>query len=351
MIAPIILVTVFTLSVSFFCSMSETALYSISPGKIESLRSAGKRSGRQLAKLRERIEQPLAAILILNTISNTAGASLAGALVGQQYDSTVVGIYSGFLTLAILWFSEIVPKSIGVYYAPIIAPLIAGPWTVIIFALRPLVWASEKFTSLIKPKSDASPHTEEDILSMARLGLRSGAILPEEMAWLGNVLKINDKTCKDMMTPRPVVFFLQKDQRIGDLKEKILTYPFSRIPVAEEHDLDTTCGIVMRRRLLEAVVQGRLDATVGDLMWPTHFVPESMRGHIVLQEFIRKQHHLFMVVDEHGGVEGLITLEDVLETMLGQQIVDEFDRYADLRELARQKGLHRKKELMLDIDE
>lgn len=345
MIGPIVAIVAVALAVSFFCSLAEAALYSIPVSRIESLRTSGKASGRALVRLRDNIERPIAAILILNTLSHTTGASVAGAMVGHVYGNTALGIFTAVFSFVLLWITEIIPKTIGVYYANVFAPLLAGPMQFMVWILWPFVWASELTIRFLKPKGPDMNHSEEDILSVARLGLRSGAIIPEELQWVANILKINDTTCSALMTPRSVVFSVRGDLKMSDVKSDAVSWAYSRIPVTEASDLDRTVGVVMRRRVMEAIVRGEWEKTIADLMRPAHFVPESMRGHIVLQKFIDERQHLFMVVDEHGGVEGIVTLEDVLEAMLGQQIVDEFDRYTDMKELAKLKGRHRRKEL------
>ncbi|MCZ7585520.1 MAG: CNNM domain-containing protein [Deltaproteobacteria bacterium] len=315
---------------------------------LESLRRAGKRSGRVLSSLRENIDKPISAILILNTLANTAGAATAGALVSTQTDNIGLGLFSAGLTLAILFFAEVLPKTLGVVHANVLAPILARPIQILVVVLWPIVRVCEVLTRLVKPASFRRTHSEEDILSEARLAALSGSILPEEAKWMGNLLKLNDLTAREMMTPRSVIFHIDADMPLREVKDLVPTWTHSRVPVTVGNNLDHTRGVVLRRHVLEAIIAGKLDAKIGDLMRGARYIPESMRGHQLLKEFITKREHLFVVVDEFGGTEGLVTLEDVIESILGQQIVDEFDKVADMRSLARLRAKFRRKRMKME---
>ena len=348
MIVAIAAIVIVTLLVSFFCSVSEAALYAIPPARVESLRKSGSRGGRLLARLRDNMDEPISAILTLNTIANTVGSTFAGALVKQASGSMALGIFSACFTLAILFCAEVIPKTLGVAYSRSLAPILVFPIRIFIVGLWPLVKVSRLLTRFIQPRSIKDAHTEEDLLSAARLSYKYGKILPDELMWLDNVLHLNDITAKDIMTPRSVISFVNDDLKLRDLKGKFGTWIHSRIPVVSDGNLDKLLGIVLRRVIMEEIIRDRLDKKISDLMKPAHFVPESMRGNQLLNEFILRREHLFIVVDEHGGTEGIVALEDVIEALLGQQIVDEFDRYADMKELARQKAVDRKRDMKLE---
>lgn len=337
-----------TLMTSFFCSLAEASILSIPSGRVETLRREGTRHGKMLASLTHNIDETLAGILVLNTLANTVGATMAGALVQRAYDNTVLSIFSAAFTFSILFFAEVIPKTLGVVYANKVAPVLSIPLLVVIRALFPIVKICEVTTKAIKRGVHDPTLTEEDILSEARLGVKSGKILPEELEWMGNILKLNDITVKQIMTPRSVIFAIDADDKVGELKDSVASWNHSRIPVTKDHNLDETMGIVLRRQVIDAMLDEDYDKTIGELARPAHYVPESMRGHQALKELISKKQHLLIVVDEHGGTEGLITLEDIVEVMLGEQIVDEYDRYTDLKELARILGVSRLKELNVE---
>jgi magnesium and cobalt exporter, CNNM family len=348
MIAAIAAIVFATLVISFFCSISEAALYSIPPERVESLRNSGLRGGRLLARLRDNVDEPISAILTLNTIANTVGSTVAGALVRQASGSLALGVFSAIFTMAILFCAEVIPKTLGVAYSRRLAPILAFPINGFIIALWPLVKLTQLATRFIRPRSIADAHSEEDLLSAARLSYKYGKILPDELMWLDNVLHLNDVAAKDIMTPRSVISFVNSDLILRDVKSNFASWNHSRIPVVVDGNLDEPVGIVMRRVVMEEIIRDRLDIKVSDLMKPAHFVPESMRGNTLLNEFILRREHLFLVVDEHGGTEGLVTLEDVIESLLGQQIVDEFDRHADMQEFARKKAVQRKRDLKIE---
>jgi CBS domain containing-hemolysin-like protein len=338
MILSISLVVGITMVVSFLCSLSEAALYAIPMGRVETLRSEGTRRGLRLAKLRSNIETPISAILIANTTANVVGAMIAGALMQERFDSLLIGLFSAAFTIAILLFAEVLPKTLGVVHAPRIAPILSGPIQAMVFILWPLVKAGELIARVAKPPDWKAVHTEEDILSEAKLAAQSGVILHEEVGWMKNILQLNDTTAREMMTPRSVVFAMDENMTLSEVREMVPSWKFSRVPVTSDQNLDKTIGIVLRRQVMENIVAGNLQMRIGELMRQVHFVPESTRGHQLLKEFVRRREHLFMVVDEFAGVEGLVTLEDVIERMIGHQIVDESDRHADLKELARERG-------------
>ncbi|MBZ0272341.1 hemolysin family protein [bacterium] len=339
MISVIGIVVAVTLITSFFCSLAEAALLSTPMGRIESLRRAGKPVGALLMRMKLDPDRPISAILILNTLSHTVGATVAGALVQSVANSTGVALFSAVFTLAILLLSEVLPKTIGVVHANLISPLIARPIWVLIVVLWPLVKICELTVRFVRPSArSAFTHSEEDILSEARLAAGSGAILHEEVEWMANMLKLNDLTVKEIMTPRPVVFYVEEDITLREVMKRVPQWNYSRIPVARENDLDHAVGVVMTRKILEEIAQDHFDKRVGDLMQDVDFVPESMRAHVLLKEFVTRKTHMFLVVDEYGGTEGVVTLEDVIEVMIGTQIVDETDRYTNLREVAKQRA-------------
>jgi CBS domain containing-hemolysin-like protein len=341
MITAIAIITAATLLTSFMCSLFEAALYSIPPSRVEALRRSGDRRGLALHALRMDIDRPISAILILNTVANSAGAVLAGALVGRIAGSQGVAIFTTFLTLAILFFSEIVPKTLGAVHAMAIAPRIAAPLAMLVRLLSPLVATCRGLTSLLRKRGEPHVASEDDILAMALHGAKHGELLPEEAKWVHNVLHLNDLTARDLMTPRTVVYSLPADLPLERLETHSAHWKHSRLPLVRDDRPDQVEGIVLRRDVFDALLAGEQEKTLRDLMAPALFVPETMTANHLLKTFIEERGHLAIVVDEFGGMKGVATLEDVLEEMLGEEIVDEHDEHVDMQELARRRAARR----------
>ncbi len=333
----IAVITAVSLVGSFVCSLMEAALYSIPRSRIESLQRAGNRGAARLAKLRARIDEPIAAILTLNTAVNTLGAAWAGALVARYYGDDVLGIFSGMFTAAVLFFSEIIPKSIGVTFANTLAPRLAGPLQILIWLLWPFVKMSVALTRLWGKKSRLTHPTEEDIISLVQLSQRGGVILPQEAKWVANALRLNDVRVCDIMTPNSVVYRVPDILPLSMTKVEADHWRFSRVPVCTDNDPDNIIGVVQRREVFAALLRDEENKTIGNLMRVPDFVPEDLHAHELLNRFIASRRHLFCVKGAQGEFLGVVTLEDVLEALLGDEIVGEFDLHEDMQAWARKK--------------
>jgi len=300
---------------------------------------SGKKSGLILKKLKKNIQQPITAILTLNTIANTMGAAVAGASAAVVFGEENLVWFSVFFTLTILLFSEILPKTAGVAYAKNLAVLIALPLSGLIKIMRPLIWLCQAVTHLI-PKHQQEPLVSiEEIQAVAVLGRKAGEIEPQQEKVIANILRLQDKTVRQVMTPRTVVFSLSEHLTISEaLKMREQWSRHSRIPVFDK-DQDDVVGIVLSRSVLLSLSEGRQDQQLSELMQPVHFVPEAAPLNRILMEFFEHRIHLFVVVDEYGSVTGVISLEDIIEEIVGREIIDESDTASNLREYAR----HRKK--------
>jgi CBS domain containing-hemolysin-like protein len=339
----ILIITAVSLVCAFFCSLAETCIYSITRSRIESLRREGKPSGARLAQLRANIDETIAAILILNTFANSFGAVLAGGVVDREYGSWRLGVLTasivfGFLfTSTILFFSEIIPKSLGVKFANRVGPALATPLVWLVRILKPLVLMSVAVTRLWGKGTHLHHATEEDIINLAALGQRQGQILPQEAKWVANALRLNDMTAYDLMTPNTVVARLPETLPLRGLTIDAQHWRFSRIPVCLDDNPDAIVGVIHRQRVFDALAKDQFHLTMRDLMIPPDFVDEKTPAHQLLDEFLKKRRHLFCVKDEAGAFIGVVTLEDVLECLLGLEIVDERDAHVDMQELARQR--------------
>jgi CBS domain containing-hemolysin-like protein len=335
----LVTVALLTLTGSFVCSLCEAALYAITPSRLELLRERGAAGAHRLARLRAGIEEPIAAILTINTITHTVGAAWCGAMVGDLYGSTAIGLFAAIFTLLVLLVTEIVPKSIGVRHADRIAPLVAWPIQGMIWSVWPVVKASRWLMRRLTGGREGEPTPSEDeLVVMSRLAARGGRVRDQEMQWVENALRLDRVRAIDLMTPRPVVFTADAEARLGDLDRPAQTWIHSRVPLVEGGDRDRIVGLVFRREVVAALLEGRTDLTLAQLAHPIDRVPTTLPGHKLLERFIRGRRHMVAVLDEYGGLSGVVTLEDVLESLIGAEIVDEHDEVEDLQHFAREQA-------------
>jgi CBS domain containing-hemolysin-like protein len=324
------------ITISFLCSLLESVLLSVPQTHIAYLVEKDSTAGKRLQRMKNDIDQPLAAILTLNTFAHTLGAAGVGAEAALLWGDAWVGVVSFVITLLILIFSEIIPKTIGAVHSKRLAPFAAWAIQVLIVSLRPIVVVCNRISQLLAGGKQVMPRVSRDeVRSFAQLALAEGAIDQGEASLLRNLIALRDLTVKGIMTPRTVVHMLQAEQTVREVTQGEPP-AFSRIPVVES-SLDTPRGIVHRREIFEALRVGRTEATMAELARPLHAVPELATLPEVATSFIERREHLFLVVDEYGGSAGIVTLEDVIESLLGVEIVDETDAAADMQVLAKQR--------------
>ncbi|MCB0357432.1 MAG: HlyC/CorC family transporter [Bdellovibrionales bacterium] len=331
---------VLSISVSFACSLMESVILSVSPAYIAVAKNKNKRSGFLLDKLKANIDQPLAAILTLNTIANTVGATGVGAQVLIVYGDGYVAIASAALTFTILIFSEIIPKTLGATHWKLLAPLCAYLIRGLIYITYPFVLLSN-FISNILSTEKVKQVTREEMIVTAEIGANEGSIRQKESRVIKNLLMLDKITVSDIMTPRSVMYAFNKNETIAHVMEKNKQIRFSRIPLYST-DLDHVEGMVHRYKILEAASHDLDDLTLEKLITPIHRVPEDISVAAVLDQFIKRKEHLFLVIDQYGSTTGIVTLEDTVETLLGVEIVDEFDNVEDMRQFALEKWRSRK---------
>ena len=326
----------FAVIVSAGCSLFEAVLYSVPMRQIETMVQKKKPSGRTLKELRGNVVRPITAILTLNTIANTAGAAFAGAAAIAVFGQQWLGYFSAFFTLVILIFSEVIPKTAGVVYAKPLASIVAFPLKGLVWVMAPVIWICGHITWVIsrnRPRESVSP---DELKTMARLSLRMGDIKEYQESVIDNILSLDKASVKDVMTPRTVIFSLNEHLTLREAGEISTKWEHSRFPVYDE-DLEDIVGVVLTKEFFIALSEGNGETPLTEIMRPVHFVVESARLNNVLMEFMGSREKLFVVLDEYGGVSGLITLEDILEEILGREIVDESDQVIDKRELARRR--------------
>lgn len=337
----ILIVAGATLVASFLCSLFEAALYSITPSQVELLKKDGSGGAQLLARLRGDIEEPIAAILTVNTIAHTIGSAVCGALVADEYGGehpNAVAIFAAVFTFLVLALTEIIPKSLGVRFAAPLGPFVARPIQWMVWVSYPIARPSKAIMRLLTGGADShGGPTEDEIVLFSRMAMTSGGVRSDEHRWLKGALRLDKATAGELRTPRPVVFTLDADTTVGDAVEQEQGWVHSRVPLTEGGNMDAVVGLVYRRDVLHAAIKGRGGAPLREFMQPIAFVPETMPAHELLAEFLRERRHLVAVADEYGGFEGVVTLEDVVEQLLGEEIVDEFDEHDDLQEVARQR--------------
>ncbi|MEM9374058.1 MAG: hemolysin family protein [Planctomycetota bacterium] len=331
-VSLLIFYLVLAVGVSFLCSMCEAVLLTLTASDAEALSQRNAKAGRRLKGMKSSIDRPLAAILTLNTISHTVGAAGVGAQAAIVFGG-YVGVTSAVLTLLILVLSEIIPKTIGAVYAR----RLAVPGTLVIewmiWISYPVVRALEVIGRLFKGGGHGGAPTRQEIEILAELARSGGSIDQAESRIIRNLLNLRNVKARDVMTPRTVVFMLAADASVGETLEEHRKLAFSRIPIKGE-TVDEVQGMVLRTDLLEAAAAGRTAVLLSALKRDLAVVPESAGLLDVLRRFADTGEHIFLVVDEYGGTDGVLTLEDVLETILGAEIVDETDQAVDMRDLA-----------------
>ncbi len=325
------------LAVSFLCSILEAVLLSLTPSYIASL-PEGSRHRRVLEWLKRDIDEAISAILVLNTIAHTMGAAGVGAEATRVFGIQWQTLIAVVLTLLILYVSEIIPKTIGATYWRELARPAGYVIAFLIKALGPMLWLSHQLTKRVQ-KDNRGP-TREEIQAMAEIGERHGILAESEGQLIENLLRLREVPVGDILTPRSVVFTLDADRSIASALEEDRVFIYSRIPVWEE-DRDRVIGLVFAKEVLRAnALEEGTERPLREIMVPAHRVPERMPVYFLLDLFITRKEHLFLVHDEFRQFSGIVTLEDAIETLLGREILDEVDQDADMQQVALEKARH-----------
>jgi CBS domain containing-hemolysin-like protein len=337
--------------VSFICSVLESVLLSVNFPYISVLERERPAAGRLLRWHKEHINKSIAAILIVNTIANTLGAAAVGAQAEKVYGPGMVVYVSVVLTFAILFFSEIIPKTIGAVYWKSLAPLAAYIIRLFIFLTYPIILLTLFVTNRIKKGAQGSGLSREELLESTLLSENEGVLDEQESDIIENTLKLDEIKIRDILTPRSVVFALEGSRSVADVvRNEPNVFKYSRIPVYEGN-FENVTGLVLTKKIFEQLLRDDsvpLKTIQKDIYRINEQVPVSW----ALDLFIEKKEHLFLVLDSYDQVEGIVTLEDCVETILGVEIVDESDAHVDMRELAKLKmrlqRRRQKKDLNLD---
>jgi CBS domain containing-hemolysin-like protein len=333
---------VIAIGVSFLCSILEAVLLSMTPSYVATLSEERPRAGALVSQVRKRLDESLAAILILNTFAHTMGAFGVGAqalqIFGVRWETPIAVL----LTLVILFFSEIIPKTLGATFWRALAVPAAFLILWLIKLVYPLVWISTRLTKLFGQRNEHHV-TREEIIAMASLGKEGGTLIARENEYLSNVLSLREVATDEVLTPRTVVHMLQQNTTVSAALDEDKTRQFSRIPIYGE-DIDDITGKVLRNDLYIAERDGQGEDPVKNLAKPIIRVSEKLPVYQLLDLMIKGRVHLCLVEDEFGQTAGIVTLEDAIETLLGREIIDESDTVADMQALARDKYRERLRE-------
>lgn len=339
---------VLALGISFLCSVMEAVILSVTPSFIQSQMERQKKWARSLFYYKSDIDRPLAAILSLNTIAHTVGAAGVGAQAGLVFQDLSTGIVSGVLTLLILILSEIIPKTLGATYWKALAPAVTFLLRWLQILMYPLILMSQGITRLLRQDKEPSVERNE-IIALADIGKQEGTLSEEEAAVLKNTINLRHLAVRDVMTPRTVMMAAHQDMTLNDFLQSDQFQRFSRIPVYNDGK-DDIQGFVHKHDLLAPLNKRESNATLKDFMRDIPVVPETQSLYSLYDFLTRDNQHIALVVEEFGGTAGLVTMEDLLETLLGLEIVDEYDDTADLRKYARQRWESRARRLGIPLE-
>lgn len=333
----LLLLTAIVICGSALCSCIETALLSVPLTRVRQLAQSNRTSALALLRIREKISRPIATLVIFNNLFNILGSIIIGRTAASVLGDALLGVFSGVLTFLIIIFGEILPKTFGERYAEQVSLLVAPAVIGLTLVFTPLVLMLEKVTAPFVGGQRRPITNELEIQLLARLGHQEGVIEKEELEMIQQVFRLNDVTARNLMTPRVAITYLYGEVTLAEAKAEIISSQHSRMIVVGE-SLDDVLGIALRYELLTALIQGQEGQTVSSLTRPAHFIPESLRADKLLKTFQAGREHLAVVVDEYGVIAGVVTLEDVLEVLVGE-IVDETDLTIDLQAIARRRGI------------
>ena len=353
-----LLVIFFSVSIvfSFLCSVWEAVILSVTPSFVSRKIHEGHPIGPLLSSYKTDIDRPLSAILSLNTIAHTVGAIGVGAQAGLLFGTTQIdlgitsvsyeSVIAGAMTLAILFLSEIIPKTIGANKWRQLVPFTVRSIRMLIIILWPLVYVSQRITRSLKNEKGRSVLSRADFTAMTLVGEQSGALDAGESTIIQNLLRLDTLKVRDVMTPRNVMLMAQGSTTLSSFDEKNKSLPFSRIPIFQDKP-DNVTGIILKNELLRAIADDQGTKTLKDLRRDVQFIKDSEPLTALLDALVKQRTHIAIVVDNYGSVVGLVTMEDLFETILGFEIIDESDSIPNLQSFARKQWESRAKRIGL----
>jgi len=329
----LILFITIAIGLSFLCSVLEAVLLSTTTSYVEVGVQEGKRSASIMQSLKGNVERPISAILTLNTIAHTIGATGAGVEAAGIFGNDATAIIGAVLTLLILVFSEIIPKTLGATYWKQLNGFAAYATLGLVWILFPAVWIFEQMTRIMRPDEAEPTVSRAELETLARIGADEGALQAEEGKVLTNLFHLRKVQVKDIMTPRTVILAFQQNMTVGEVVENTANIPYSRLPIYNE-DRDDIVGFVLRHDIFNEYANDNESMPILKLRRDIIAMPESASVSNALNELTAKREHISVVIDEYGGTAGILTMEDTIETLLGIEITDESDVVDDLRKMA-----------------
>ena len=327
----------FTLLTSFWCSLLEALVLSTTTAEVEALKRDKPARGALLERFRHNMEETISSILTLNTMAHTLGSVLVGALGADLFGHPSLGFISGGMTLGILIFSEVIPKNLGVVYRTSLLPHIIYPLLWMKRVLFPITWLCKQVVKVVIRRKARQPQADREIILLAERGAQEGTLSRSESSIIANALSLDNVRIGEIMTPRIVVTALPRHATVGEVFRDHPNIPFARIPVYGRN-LDDIVGLIRRRDLLKAKANDQDLETVEKLMQEVQFVPETVTVAQGLQQFLKTHQQIAVVVDEFGSTAGVVSMEDMMEHILGREIFEKDDVAVDMRELARSQS-------------
>ncbi|WP_372865212.1 CNNM domain-containing protein [Spongiibacter sp.] len=347
--AVLALYILLALGVSFLCSLLEAVLLSVNSSYIAAGLAKGQRSARWWQNCKDDIDKPLAAILSLNTIAHTVGAAGAGAQATKLFGEVYFGVISAVLTLLILVFSEIIPKTLGARYWRQLAPACAVMLHWVQRLMAPLVWLTQWVTLFLSRKQEAASVSRDEFAALAELGVEEGVFSPREARAVRSLLRFSRTLVRDVMSPRPVIFSLDGDSTVEQVLAENRELPFSRIPIYREQP-DNVFAFVRKDEILRAAIDAP-GTVLHSLQRPLLIVPDNLPLRAMIQKMLVPGKQMALAVGEYGELHGLVTTEDLVETLLGFEITDETDPAVDMQVFARQRWEQRARQIGFLHDE
>jgi CBS domain containing-hemolysin-like protein len=330
------LAVICTLAISFWCSLLEALVLSTTTAEVEALKRAKPHRGELLERFRHDMDRTISSLLTLNTMANTLGSVFVGALGADLFGHSALGIVSGALTFSILIFAEVIPKNLGVAYRTSLQPHVVYPLLWMQRLLYPVGWFCQIVVRFLIPKRIQQHDADREIILLAERGAQEGTLSRSESNIITNALSLDDVRVSEIMTPRIVITALPKNATIGEVFRDHPNIPFARLPVYGKN-MDDIAGIVRRRDLLKAKANDQDFEQIEKLIQEVQFVPETVTVGQALQQFLKTHQQIAVVVDEFGATVGVLSMEDIIEHILGKEIFEKDDMAVDMRELARSR--------------
>lgn len=331
---PLTIAIALTLGVSFVCSLFEAIVLSSTTAEIEALKKTRPKCGNRLEIMKVEIEETISAILSLNTLANGVGSMIVGTLAAPIFGAWGLGVAIGVFAVILFVGSEVLPKNVGVAYRRALQPVIVFPLWWLRRVLRPVTWLCNLLIRLFIRTPQTPQNSEEEIILLAERGAQQGTLTKSESSIITNALSLDNLRVSAIMTPRTVVTALRRSATIAEVFAEFANIPFGRMPVYGRN-LDDIVGLVRRRDLLKAKANDQDGALVEQLMHEVNFIPETATVANALQIFLKAHQQLLVAVDEFGATAGVVTMEDVIEQLIGGEIFEKDDVAVDMRELAR----------------